>query len=175
VHLDYGFITPPNWGSASYIEPQIDGLDMGTDFGVLIAKVTGTVYNLIYTILVNLVLPAILSGLIIDTFSQMREENEIIDKDIKDKCFICSITRDEFEQAGVSFTDHIKTEHNMWMYLWFKIYLEAKDPLAYSGPEFYANNQMKEKQTFVRLIPLKRSLALEKIKTSLSSNKLDLK
>ena len=169
VHLDYGFNNPPNWASSSYIQPDIVGLNMGTQFGILISKFTGTVYNLIYTILINLVLSAIVSGLIIDTFSSMRLENDSINMDIKDKCFICSISRDEFEQAGISFNHHISIEHNMWKYLWYKIYLEAKDPLSYSGPEFYAASQFNERQTFIRLLPVKRSLSLEKIKNNLNS------
>ena len=169
VHLDYGFNNPPNWASASYIQPDIIGLNMGTALGILISKLTGTVYNLIYTILINLVLSAIVSGLIIDTFSSMRLENDSINMDIKDKCFICSIPRDEFEQAGISFIDHINIEHNMWNYVWYRIYLELKDPLNYSGPEFYAASQFIDRQKFIKLLPLKRSLTLEKIKDNLNS------
>jgi ABC-type Fe3+-siderophore transport system permease subunit len=76
-----------------YAQPDIVGLNQGTDAGILVSKLAGTVYNLTYTILINLVLQAIVSGLIIDTFSSMREENEAIQADIKDKCFICSLSR----------------------------------------------------------------------------------
>jgi hypothetical protein len=38
---------------------------------------------------VNLVLGAILAGLIIDTFSEMRQESERKEADIWDKCFVC--------------------------------------------------------------------------------------
>lgn len=171
MHLDYGFNNPPNWASTSYILPEIVGLNQGTALGVLIAKFTGTLYNLIYTILINLVLQAIVSGLIIDTFSAMRQENESITADINDKCFICSIPRDEFEQAGISFRTHVTQEHNMWKYLWFKVHLAGKDPLNFSGPEFYANSQMAEKQTFVHLMPVKRSLSLETARRHLDSSK----
>lgn len=168
--MDYGFNNNPNWASTSYILPEIVGLNQGTALGVLIAKFTGTVYNLIYTILINLVLQAIVSGLIIDTFSAMRQESESIQADINDKCFICSIPRDEFEQAGISFRTHVTREHNMWKYLWFKIHLQGKDPLNFSGPEYYADTQMAEKSSFVHLLPVKRSLSLETAKRHLDSN-----
>ena len=167
MHLDYGFNNPPNWESSSYIFPDISGLNQGTALGKLIAKFTGTLYNLIYTVLINLVLQAIVSGLIIDTFSSMREENEVINADIKDRCFICSIQKDEFEQAGISFTTHTETEHNMWKYLWFKLHLESKDPLSFSGPEFYADTQMRDQQTFVHLLPVKKSLSLDRVKRNI--------
>lgn len=106
----------------------------------------GTAYNLIFIILINLVLGAIISGLIIDTFSEMRAESEEILEDIKSKCFICSISKDEFEQAGVSFQQHIKEEHNMWNYMWFQLYLELTDPLSYSSIENVASTAMQDEQ-----------------------------
>jgi hypothetical protein len=53
----------------------------------------GTTFNFTYIILINLVLQAIISGLIIDTFGEMRSENEAIEDDIRERCFICSIDR----------------------------------------------------------------------------------
>lgn len=36
--------------------------------------------------------------------------------------------------------EHQKEEHNMWHYVWFKLYLEFKDPLTYSYTEYLAAN-----------------------------------
>jgi hypothetical protein len=137
-------------------------VDQAAQWGVFVSRITGTVYNLVYTILINLVLQAIVSGLIIDTFSSMRNASEEVEADIKGYCFICSIDRDDFEQSGVSFVHHVKEEHNMWKYLWFKLYLEAKDPLTFSGPEHYAHTLMTDKNSFTRLLPIKKSLSLER-------------
>jgi len=62
-------------------------------YGYIGSIVAGTFVNLIYVILINLVLQAIISGLIIDTFGDMRAESEATAEDIRDKCFICSIPR----------------------------------------------------------------------------------
>lgn len=91
------------------------------------------------------VLTSIISGLIIDTFGQLREENEFIQQDITDKCFICSIPRDDFEQEGIQFRTHTKEEHNMWHYVWFKIYLDSKDPLSYTSAEIYSADSFQDK------------------------------
>jgi Kef-type K+ transport system membrane component KefB len=48
-----------------------------------------TVFQFTYYITINLVMGAILAGLIIDTFSEMRQESEEKEEDIRDKCFIC--------------------------------------------------------------------------------------
>lgn len=45
--------------------------------------IAASLFNLSYVILVNMVLGAIIAGLIIDTFSQMRSENEAIEADMQ--------------------------------------------------------------------------------------------
>lgn len=60
--------------------------------------------------------------------------------------FIVVPFRDEFEQAGVSYEEHISDEHNMWKYIWFLIYLELKDPLSFSAPEYSAFKLLGNKQ-----------------------------
>ena len=39
----------------------------------------------------------------------------------------------------------------MWQYVWFKIYLDLKDPLSYTGPEQYASLLMTDKQVRDRM------------------------
>ena len=72
--------------------------------------------------------------------------------------FIFFRVRDEFEQAGVSFEEHINDEHNMWKYIWFQIYLELKDPLSFSAPEYSAFKQLGNKQVWARLFTYAFSL-----------------
>lgn len=62
-------------------------------YGKILSVLAGTTFNLIYIILFNLVLQAIISGFIVDTFGAMRSEQEIIEEDIKARCFMCSIDR----------------------------------------------------------------------------------
>lgn len=37
----------------------------------------------------------------------------------------------------MSFEEHIKSEHNMWHYLYFLVLLRVKAPTEYTGPESY--------------------------------------
>jgi len=73
---------------------------------------------LIVTIMMNLVL-----GIIVDTFSQLREEQAHQDDEMTNKCFICSLPAYRFEKVG-GFKKHIQQDHNMWMYVYYTIYLE---------------------------------------------------
>ncbi len=143
LHLDYGLQNSPQWTMKGYISP-----DLGLKFPYAhqASYIIGTGYNLTYVIMINLVLQALISGLIIDTFSEMRQEREDTQADIDSQCFICSIKRDEFEQRGISYKTHITEEHNMWHYLWFKLYLDLKDPLGFSSTENYAFRNFREKQ-----------------------------
>lgn len=112
-------------------------------------------------VLINLVLQALISGLIIDSFSSMRDENEATLRDIQDKCFVCSIMRDELEEAGVSYKTHISEEHFMWDYFKFMIYLDLKDPLSFSSAENYAYRCLQDRQMFLQMMPINRSMTRE--------------
>jgi hypothetical protein len=142
----------------------------------LISSAIGSVFIISFAILINLVLSAVISGIIIDTFSSMRQKEEEIQEDIKSSCFICSIARDEFESNGIDYKTHIKDEHNMWKYAWLKFYLQEKDPLLFTGPEQFAFDQMKDKGTFLKLFPVKRSLSLDrqKARAKAAEHSLDL-
>lgn len=51
-------------------------------------------------------------------------------------CF-AGLERDKFDNKTVSFEEHIKSEHNMWHYLYFLVLVKVKDPTEYTGPESY--------------------------------------
>lgn len=47
------------------------------------------------------------------------------------------LERDKFDNKTVSFEEHIKSEHNMWHYLYLIVLVRVKDPTEYTGPESY--------------------------------------
>lgn len=93
LQIDYGLVNPPEWIGNGYINPFYGRPIDTTTYGYVIGIFGGSVFNFTYIILINLVLQAIISGLIIDTFGEMRAESEAIEDDIKEKCFMCSIER----------------------------------------------------------------------------------
>jgi hypothetical protein len=44
----------------------------------------------------------------------------------------------------------------------YTVYLEQKDPLAYTGPEHHAALMFQDKNNFARLIPIKKALAFRR-------------
>lgn len=81
------------------------------------------VTDLIFFITVILLLLNMINGVIVSTFSQIREESNNKEEDISNKCFICNIDRMEFEKRKINFKWHLKHEHNSKTYIKFFICL----------------------------------------------------
>ena len=62
-----------------------------------------TIFNFFYVLFVNLIITAIISGIIIDTFADMRGQLEAVKEDDNNYCLICSIGREKFERKGIRF------------------------------------------------------------------------
>ena len=53
------------------------------------------------------------------------------------------LDRSAFDNKLVSFDEHIKTQHNMWHYLYFIVLLKVKDQTEFTGPESYVSQMIK--------------------------------
>ena len=79
----------------------------------------------------------IVSGIIIDTFGELRDLRSAIDKDMESKCFICGIESTQFQRYGNGFDTHVREEHNMWQYVFLQQYLAEKEKSEFTGQESY--------------------------------------
>ena len=43
----------------------------------------------------------------------------------------------------MTFEEHIRSEHNMWHYLYFIVLIKVKDPTEFTGPESYVHQMVK--------------------------------
>jgi hypothetical protein len=85
----------------------------------------------------------VVSGIIIMTFANLRDDKFLKEKDIHGRCFMCGIEKDVFEKnAGgpEGFKDHIKRDQNMWNYLYFIIFIWEQDKDDDDGLEYYVRN-----------------------------------
>jgi hypothetical protein len=94
-------------------------------------------FDLTFFILVRLILLNVIAGIIIDTFSDLRDELNKKNNDSNNICYICGINRWRLEQKGVDFDEHIEDDHSMWKYLFFIIKLTLSDQRSFTGIEFY--------------------------------------
>jgi len=102
-------------------------------------------YDIFFQILVNLILGNIFFGVIVDTFNELRDENDVINADKNNKCFICH--KDKFESIdNENFEDHRIKRHGIFNYIYFVPYLLKKNPQLYTRAEEFAWNQINLKK-----------------------------
>ena len=53
------------------------------------------------------------------------------------------LERKAFDNKHVTFEEHIRTEHNMWHYLYFIVLIKVKDSTDFTGPESYVHEMVK--------------------------------
>jgi len=115
-------------------------------------------FDLSFFIVVIIILLNVIFGIIIDTFASMREADDERNFDMHNTCFICSIDKNSFDRGGTPYLQHIKTEHNMWMYLYYVVYLREKDETEYNGIESYVALKLEEDDT--SFYPIEKALCL---------------
>ena len=94
-----------------------------------------TLYQFSFYCIVITILLSIIFGIIVDTFSQLRSEEQEKRKHMDGVCFICGVDRLTLDTQGGGFEKHIQTEHNMWNYAFMLIHIREKDPLEHNGWE----------------------------------------
>mmetsp|Transcript_43449 Transcript_43449/g.123123 ORF Transcript_43449/g.123123 Transcript_43449/m.123123 type:complete len:225 (-) Transcript_43449:1921-2595(-) len=150
--MDYGFRSAPLWRESHQ--------DWTTFF-----------FDYFYYLFIILILSAIISGIIIDTFAEKRNEAAAKSDDMLGKCFICSLDKTLLERKRIQFSDHIYEDHYMWAYARFLLYLHQTSAADLTGPESYIKEQWhKNDRSF---FPLGRCMALEARELSETASLMD--
>ena len=118
------------------------------------------IYDMLFFFVVIIIVLNLIFGVIIDTFADLRTEKNNKEEIIKNTCFICGLERkvvsnqqsdhknctflsQAFDNKNVTFEEHIRSEHNMWHYLYFIVLIKVKDPTEFTGPESYVHQMVK--------------------------------
>ena len=80
-------------------------------------------YDLSFFFFMIVITLNLILGIIIDTFTNIREDKEKKMERLKNTCFICGLERSEFDAKGKSFEKHIERDHDLWSYLNFIVLL----------------------------------------------------
>eukprot|EP00828_Plagiopyla_frontata_P009464 TRINITY_DN14881_c0_g1_i1.p3 TRINITY_DN14881_c0_g1~~TRINITY_DN14881_c0_g1_i1.p3 ORF type:complete len:201 (+),score=38.73 TRINITY_DN14881_c0_g1_i1:803-1405(+) len=119
------------------------------------------IFDFLFNFVIVILVTEIISGIIIDTFAVLREEEEKKKNDFENYCFICGIDRDTLDKKSDNkkgFQYHISREHNMWNYLFYISYLKDKTKTEYTGFESYVADKLKNDD--ISWFPINRSLSL---------------
>ncbi|XP_076096104.1 inositol 1,4,5-trisphosphate-gated calcium channel ITPR3-like isoform X9 [Mytilus galloprovincialis] len=152
------FITVLHHGFVDSLYTSFEGNmgDWNTNFKehLILMAVDLSFFIIVTTIGLNIIF-----GIIVDTFSQLRDSKWEIDKDMMNNCFICSRESYDFErQLSGGFEKHVKEEHNQWAYLFFFLHLDNTRVNDYSALELYVYKLLQEAN--FDFFPLNQALSL---------------
>eukprot|EP00613_Pedinella_sp_CCMP2098_P026412 CAMPEP_0171704950 /NCGR_PEP_ID=MMETSP0991-20121206/12929_1 /TAXON_ID=483369 /ORGANISM="non described non described, Strain CCMP2098" /LENGTH=1839 /DNA_ID=CAMNT_0012294447 /DNA_START=377 /DNA_END=5898 /DNA_ORIENTATION=- len=165
--------------------------EAGNLSGVLVSTNPGPNYifriiaDSIFFVWTGIVLMNIITGLMVDTFSSIREEKQSRIDILENDCFVCGILRNTYENFALSnsapsFDDHLQKDHNIWTYVFYIAYLKKKDPTEDSGIETYVRSQLESSS--VEWIPTRTGYVLEtegktgpKVTAKTNGDELELK
>ncbi|XP_013392084.1 ryanodine receptor [Lingula anatina] len=94
-------------------------------------------FDITFFFFVIVILLAIMQGLIIDAFGELRDQLEQVKEDMESKCFICGIGKEYFDKVPHGFEQHVMNEHNFANYMFFLMHLINKPDTEYTGQESY--------------------------------------
>lgn len=123
----------------------------------------GTRYpvDVLFFLVVLIVLLNVVFGIIIDTFGNLRNKKIQRLIDTTEKCFICGIDKQIFDRSSHQpngFKTHITTDHNMWNYLYFIIYVWEQDKDDDDGLEQYVRRCLETND--ISWFPMNKALRL---------------
>jgi inositol 1,4,5-triphosphate receptor type 1 len=121
------------------------GPTLESDFGFRL------IFDLLFYICITTVLMAIVFGLIVDTFSELRDERNATEFDMNNICFICGLKRSIIELKGEGWKKHTMLVHNPFSYLYFLLHLKETKELDCSGIEQFVKKCMEDKD--IRFYP----------------------
>ena len=87
-------------------------------------------FDLIFFWLIEVIMLKIVYGIILDSFSELRQAHNLIEKDMTNNCFICNLDKDECEKNNINFNEHCQEVHNVWNYVFYMITLRMNDPAS---------------------------------------------
>ncbi|CAD5116200.1 DgyrCDS5116 [Dimorphilus gyrociliatus] len=129
------------------------------------------IYEVSFFVFITTIGLNIIFGIIVDTFSELRDLKWTAERDMRDTCFICSRKSYDFEHHGLGFNHHVQNEHNMWAYIFFFIHLHDTKQNDYTALDLYVFKLLGlDRHTF---FPLNRALSLSTVDDDSTESKID--
>jgi len=117
-------------------------------------------FDMSFFVIIGVILFNVITGLMLDTFSLLREQSNEREDKLQNECFVCGLTRTAFDDSGATastFEQHKNKAHYIWNYLSFIQYLKAKDETEYTGVESYVSELLE--RSSLAWVPVRTSFA----------------
>jgi hypothetical protein len=115
--------------------------------------------DMVFYVTVILLVLNMLNGIIISQFSQIREDEEKNNYDIKNVCFICSKSREDFESKKKSFNEHITKEHVKENYVYYLVGILLIKETELDSEQSYIVNCLNKNE--ISFFPVEKTTYLE--------------
>ncbi|XP_057319083.1 ryanodine receptor isoform X4 [Microplitis mediator] len=102
-------------------------------------------FDITFFFFVIVILLAIIQGLIIDAFGELRDQLENVKTNMESNCFICGLGKEYFDTVPHGFDTHVQQEHNLANYMFFLMHLINKPDTEYTGQETYVWNMYQQR------------------------------
>lgn len=112
--------------------------------------------DFIFFVIVILLFLNMINGIIINTFSQLREEQETKKLDVENNCFICNLDKNTFQKRKIQFIHHVTKQHGIKDYLLFLINVTLKPEKDLDPDETRVINALKKND--VSFFPCEKAL-----------------
>ena len=117
------------------------------------------VFSWVFYFIIILIVLNIINGIIVDTFQALREQNNLIDEEKTNVCFICSLHRSNFQIKGIDFDYHQQHEHNIENYFKYILKIRKTDEHDLNSIDFQVFNSIKQHK--IEFFPIKKAKSLE--------------
>ena len=128
-------------------------------------------FDLSFFVWVGVLLFNIITGLMVDGFGSLREEDNERNDILENTCFACGFTREIYDDVpnfrGPKFDYHKSEEHDHWSYVHLYVYLKRRDDTDYSGAESYIWDMIDKND--MSWIPRRNSAAIQAANVSIES------
>ncbi|XP_041375271.1 inositol 1,4,5-trisphosphate receptor type 1-like [Gigantopelta aegis] len=162
------FVTVIRYGLIGDMFEEIKEYPGGSSFSYFWPLV---IYHVSFFIFITTIGLNIIFGIIVDTFSELRDLKWRAESDMRDTCFVCSRNSYDFEHHGKGFDFHVRNEHNMWAYMYFIIHLTDVKASDYTALELFVA-KLVESESY-DFFPLNRALCLSSIDVDSTESKID--
>ena len=115
-------------------------------------------FDISFFLLITIIGLNIVFGIIVDTFSELREDKNNTEAKMRDECFICGLSAISFDRFGAGWKHHILKEHHMWDYLYLLRHFDEKDATEFTYLEQYVAEKIVKEET--DFYPFGRALAI---------------
>jgi hypothetical protein len=129
-------------------------------------------FDLSFFIWVGVLLFNIITGLMVDGFGSLREEDNVRNDILENACFVCGFTRETYDDISnfqvPNFEFHKSKEHNYWSYVHLYVYLKRREKTEFSGAESFVWDMIN--RTDLSWIPRRNSAAIQAANITIENN-----